>query len=352
MTNSQCFDQKSISTLSRNPSRKRLVLLVSSLLISSIFLSGCATTFNKTFNKKTGAFRNRELDYLHQPVSQNPALIIPQNIEARNMKPKNTLPAGPMSYPAEDALDMTPPGFNQKIIIPTLSLPTAKNPSGQTSANQTSKKQNSEAIKAQIAQIQTQIQNLKNQQEVQASTTPSHTAEISSENKSAPLSGTQDPKGTQTVSNPSSSNSSNSSNTFDTSETLPQITSSLTFDSNNTGLLTINAPYAKTWDMVQTAVKQSGYQVSKTDSGSHLIYVTENSPEKASEKVTDSAQASSKDLSKDPLKNQRTFLLFINRKDNSTQVSIFTDKGILDSSAEAYSLLSQIHSNLSSAPSS
>ncbi len=101
----------------------------------------------------------------------------------------------------------------------------------------------------------------------------------------------------------------------------------LSFDAQHVGLLQINAPFKESWDAVTQAIQSLGYSISKVDSGSHLIYVD-----------VPNTHA--------PQKETQTFLLYLNRKDNSTQVSVFTDKGILDSSDAASSLLTQLQVKL------
>jgi uncharacterized lipoprotein len=280
------------------------------ILLSSLLLSGCATTFNG----KTGVFRNRELDYLHQPVSQRSALIIPNGVQTPKLEPKNMLPTGPTSYPAETSVDLTPPGFSKVIPIPGEPTKTSGKNAAKTPAPSQSPK-SSQEISAEISQIQSQIQQL----------------EAKKQNSKKP---TQDvglsPSTTSTT--PASSGQ------------LPSvISSSLTFDHNNVGLLTINAPYAKAWTALETAINQSGYQITKVDKGSHLIYVN-ISP--ASVVNDETAQNPSEPAV------QTILLLFVTHKNNATQISIFTDKGVLDKSANAYSLLSQLHAVLGTNPSS
>jgi uncharacterized lipoprotein len=291
------------------------------LFCSSIFLSGCATTFNK----KTGVFRNRDLDYLHQPIHQSSGLIIPSGVEKPQLNPKNKLPAGPNSYPAESTVDMTPPGFNKNIPIsapssaPKATTQTPTTPSSNSSSKSEYKPKTSEEINAEIAAIQAQIQHIKNHQNQSSQPQPSAPASTKLTTEAT----TQEaPQITQK---------------------LPGISSSLTFDTNNHGLLNINAPFNEAWNALKTAVTESGYTISKVDKGSHLIYVSIPT-------ITSEASASISAAETAP--KASTYLLFVTRKDNVTQVSVFTDKGVLDSSTSAYSLLSQLHGILNSPPSS
>ena len=262
------------------------------LALVSLLLTGCQTTFDH----KTGVFRNREFDYLHQSVDYRPPLVVPPGVDAPKFEPKNILPAGSNSYPAQNSVDMTPPGFAKIVPIPgeASKTPAAKGTPAKVSSTALNSPDN---IKAQIQSLQTQIAALKTKQS--ASTTTS-VPEISSSTLSKPAS----------------------------TALLSPITSILQFGNNNVGLLTINAPFKESWDALENAIQQSGYTITQIDQGSHIIYVT--APP-----------------SNDPQAKPNRSLLFVNRKDNATQVSVFTDKGVLDSSAEANSLLTQLQAKLS-----
>jgi uncharacterized lipoprotein len=192
---------------------RALLTLLPVLMVSSLLL-GCQTTFDH----KTGVFRNREFDYLHQSISQRPPLQIPAGVQAPIFETKNILPAGPNQYPIENTVNMTPPGFDQVIAIPEEASPSEKVPSSPTHSS--TEKTSTQDIHAQIASIQNQLNALK-----------------------------------------------------PTSPVKTKLSSQLGFDSNKVGLLKIQAPFNQAWEAVIQALNDSGYSITKVDKGSRVIYV-------------------------------------------------------------------------------
>ncbi len=246
----------------------RAFLSLLPIFMASSLLLGCQTTFDH----KTGVFRNREFDYLHASVSQRNPLKITSDVQTPTFATKNILPAGPDQYPIENTVNMTPPGFDQVIAVPE-----EKSPSENTSPKaplSPTEKPATQDIHAQMESIQNQINALKPK-------TPAKTV----------------------------------------------LSSQLGFDSNNVGLLKIQAPFSQAWDAVIEALNHSDYSITKVDKGSHLIYV-------------DSASTSA------PETSTQHFLLFVTRKENAVHVSVFTAKGVLDNSDASASLLTQLQAKI------
>ena len=75
------------------------MLSVSAVLI--LTLSSCST------------FRNRNFDYLREPVTQQPTVQVPQGVNKPAVHPVNVLPAGPNEYAPTERKPMYPPGYDQ-----------------------------------------------------------------------------------------------------------------------------------------------------------------------------------------------------------------------------------------------
>ncbi len=82
-----------------------LTLLALSFLLSNT-LTGCSTVIGSSKQ----VFRNREDDYIRQPVTQTPALVTPTGLNPIQTQPDFTVPTGPSSYPAQaKPVNLQPP---------------------------------------------------------------------------------------------------------------------------------------------------------------------------------------------------------------------------------------------------
>ena len=256
---------------------KRLHLI--SLVSVGILLSGCSTTFDSGH----GFFRNREMDYRHNPVSERPNLIFPKGVSAPTLKPRYTLPKGQNQYPAQQGDGVLPPPGFDSVIHPgkAKSAHTAEaQPSeswvGRLFSNPDAEKKQQaiQKLKDTITQIQDELANSKHPHNAKNTTPAKH------------------------------------------------LVSNVTFDHNIAGLLRINAPFNLAWTRIQSAIAKTSYTVTKTNKGSGLIYVSNQK------------------------NHQPSNMLYAYYAGGTTKVSVFTLKGKLDNSTNAYSLLEQISGNL------
>ena len=82
------------------------LLSLSVLLILTSALTSCSSAIGSSKQ----VFRNREDDYIRQPVTQAPALVTPAGLNPIQTQPVFTVPAGPSSYPAQaKPVNLQPP---------------------------------------------------------------------------------------------------------------------------------------------------------------------------------------------------------------------------------------------------
>lgn len=88
---------------------KNLFLTVSLLSIFSAALCSCSAPIGTT----KSAFRNRDNDYIAQPISESPAPVTPQGLTPIQTQPVYTIPNGPSSYPGKSKpVNLQPPTLN------------------------------------------------------------------------------------------------------------------------------------------------------------------------------------------------------------------------------------------------
>lgn len=257
------------------------------LVAVALALTGCQTTFGS----KHGFFRNRELDYLHNPAIQRPPLKVPTGMESPKLNPLYTLPKGQDNFPSKESSNtLLPPGYHKvistgkaKIIGKPHAAPTRHTRSASSWFSwlnpNAGKDQKLAKLNNQIAQLKDEMQTVK-PGKIQ---TPSKTDVASS----------------------------------------THVSSSIAFDKNNAGLLTIDAPFNSAWDRIKTAISDTDYKIVRTDKGSGLLYIIPAAKPKA-----------------------QKLMVYAYNAAGATKVSIFTHTGKLDTSTSAYSVLQQIKANL------
>lgn len=242
----------------------KLLSVLSVGVLGGLFLSGCSTVLS---GSKT-IFRNRENDYAHHAVSQPKPIKTPAGLPAVKSTPKYELPNGKDYFaPEGKALDLAPPGLNKTVPVP-----------GEKHAASTS---DHEAVQAKLDKIKAQIARLKAEEAAKKS---GHAIE-------APLTG-------------------------------KLLSSTIAFTKKQEGLLTVDAPFATTWNALPTAIGAIGYSVASSNKAKGIIHLQS----KANAKMK--------------------LIIYVMPKVDLTQISLFDSHGKLLSSNLGYSLLQQIKANL------
>ncbi len=371
-----------------NKNLKIMPLLKASVLAISIFaLMGCS-------------LRNRNFDYLRQPVEQQPALKIPQGVTAPKMQPYATIPPGPSAYPATtQATLLPPPGYAQQfdpktipktteaavpeaVTIPSAPAPAVTVPATSTS---TSVKPTQAQLQQQYVQVQKEIADtqaaltamqLKQAAEAKSAssvvapvTTPPLTTEpsivmpavapvvaaktIPTENTLLTLPATASKTSTPVPIVPAASapispvpatvpaatllslpTASASPGVSAVAVVAPVLVvakplkhwlaSSMAKDSSDVATLSIQAPYQTVWNLLPTALKNSGFTTVTSDVSKGFYFI----------------------VPQGQLAQGNTWMLYINAQGSGTNITLYNNQAQPDSSAQGYALLVYIQQHL------
>lgn len=334
-------------------SQSRSILVMSVIISGSLLLGACS---------QEGTFRNRNFDYLRTDVQQLPAVKTPPDVPAPKTTSYLTIPPGQDNYtPTTQAtVNLTPPGIDTVMPIPATSTKTEAQQTAPAQPGATTASAAPAIISTSSAatgSVAAPLAAANNTFDSALSAAPVKsplaipTAPVATQAKAqttAPLSSQPIAQPSSTVAgaapvkshwftpNPipasqlnATANPQNAkSGTAGFAQEGAQIPSgqpSLSFNSNNQGIITVNAPYTSTWQRVGQALASSNFMVTDKDAQKGFYFVAAKNLPSA----------------------DHTYMVSITQNGQTNQIQIYDMTAQLATSFEASDLLKAIDAALS-----